>query len=85
VPEIVLYTTHWCGFCTRARALLERERIPFREIALDDDAAFRRRVFELGGQWTVPLVTVDGDPLGGYRELATAVGSGRLAELLSAA
>ena len=29
-----------------------------------------RRVFELGGRWTVPLVLIDGEPVGGYRELA---------------
>ena len=29
-----------------------------------------RRVYDLGRRWTVPLVMIDGEPIGGYRELA---------------
>jgi glutaredoxin 3 len=84
VPEIVLYTTDWCGLCDRARALLDAERLAYREVSLADDPAFRQRVFDLGGRWTVPLVLVDGRPLGGYQELVAAARSGRLADLLAA-
>jgi glutaredoxin 3 len=78
MPEIRLYTTRWCGYCTRAKALLAARSIPFEEIHLDDDAAFRRTVFELGGRWTVPLVVVDGAPIGGYDELASLDRAGAL-------
>jgi glutaredoxin 3 len=85
VPEIVVYTADWCGFCSRATALLEAQGVPYREIPIGDDPAFRQRVFDLGGRWTVPLVLVDGRPVGGYQELAAAVRSGRLADLIAAA
>jgi hypothetical protein len=41
-------------------------------------------VFELGQRWTVPLVTIDGDPVGGYVELRQLARSGALAERLAA-
>jgi glutaredoxin 3 len=79
VPRIRLYTTEWCGFCVRARALLERRGLAFDEVSLDDDPAFRQTVFDLGRRWTVPLVVIDGVPIGGYDELAALDRTGLLA------
>ena len=84
VPRIRVYTTEWCGLCVRAKSLLDARGLAYREIALDDDPTFRQRVFDLGQQWTVPLVTIDDEPIGGYRELAALDRSGLLAERLAA-
>ena len=84
VPRIRLYTTQWCGYCVRAKALLDARGLAYDEVELDDDPAFRQRVFDLGQQWTVPLVTIDGEPIGGYQELAELARSGHLAERLAA-
>ena len=54
VPRVVLYTTEWCGFCIRAKMLLEQRGITFREVSLADDPSFRETIYELGKQWTVP-------------------------------
>lgn len=80
VPRIRLYTTEWCGLCIRAKALLDARGLAYDEVSLDDDPAFRQRVYDLGGQWTVPLVMVDGEPIGGYRELSALDRLGLLAE-----
>ena len=37
VPEIRLYTTQWCGYCVRARMLLDARGLAFEEVSLDDD------------------------------------------------
>ena len=84
VPRIRVYTTEWCGLCIRAKALLDARGLAYSEEALDDDPGFRQRVYDLGRQWTVPLVTIDGEPIGGYRELAALDRSGLLAERLAA-
>lgn len=84
VPRILVYTTAWCGLCHRAKALLDARGLAYEEVALDDDHAFRQRVYDLGRQWTVPLVTVDGEPVGGYRELSALDSTGALAERLAA-
>jgi glutaredoxin 3 len=69
VARIQLYTTAWCGYCDRARALLRERGVPFEEINLDDDPGFRARLLDLTGRWTVPQILVDGRPIGGYTEL----------------
>ena len=84
MPAIRLYTTSWCGLCLRAKALLDARGLSYDEVPLDDDPAFRQTVFDLGGRWTVPLVVVDGRPIGGYQELAAFDRAGLLAELLAA-
>ena len=79
-----MYTTEWCGYCVRAKALLQQRGIPFEELALDDDPAFRQKVLDATGGWTVPQILIDGKPIGGYVELWQLDRSGRLDELLAA-
>src|SRR2546423_15261191 len=67
--RVRMYTTRWCGYCVRAKALLQDRGIPFEEINLDDDPHFRQTVFDLTGGWTVPQILIDGRPIGGYTEL----------------
>jgi glutaredoxin 3 len=80
-----MYTTEWCGFCVRARTLLESKGVDFEEIHLDADPAFRATLLELTGRWTVPQIIVDGRPIGGYAELRALDRDGLLDELLEAA
>ena len=84
VPRIRPIRRQWWGYCIRAKALLGTLGLDYDEVVLDDDPAFRQRVFDLGRQWTVPLVTIDGEPIGGYHELAALARSGHLAERLAA-
>ena len=80
-----MYTTRWCGYCVRAKALLDSRGLDYDEITLDDDAEFRRKLNELTGGWTVPQILIDGRPIGGYTELWQLDRTGRLDELLAAA
>jgi glutaredoxin 3 len=84
MSRIEIYTTRWCGYCVRAKALLDGKGIPYKEISLDDDPAFRRRLEELTGGWTVPQILIDGVPIGGYTELWRLDASGQLDARLAA-
>ena len=79
-----MYTTEWCGYCVRAKAFLDARHIEYEEIHLDDDPAFRQRLLDLTGGWTVPQILVDGRPIGGYDELRLLDRDGRLDALLAA-
>ena len=79
-----MYTTRWCGYCDRAKTLLASRGIPYEEVPLDDDPAFRRTVFDATGNRTVPQIVIDGRPIGGYTELRRLDYDGRLGELLAA-
>ena len=69
MARVRVYSTRWCGYCVRAKALLESRGIEYEEISLDDDPALRQRLFDLTGGWTVPQILIDGRPIGGYTEL----------------
>jgi glutaredoxin 3 len=84
MPKIEMYTTRWCGYCVRAKTLLASRGIPFEEISLDDDIAFRQTVFDATGGWTVPQILVDGRPIGGYEALWRLDRDGKLDELRAA-
>jgi glutaredoxin 3 len=79
--RIQVYTTAWCGFCERAKALFEARGIPYEEIKVDDDPAFRAKLLDLTGHWTVPQIIIDGKPVGGYVELRELDRRGLLDEL----
>ena len=84
MTRIRLYSTRWCGYCVRAKALLDSKCLAYDEISLDDDPAFRQKLFDLTGGWTVPQILIDDRPIGGYSELRRLDASGRLDELLAA-
>ena len=69
MARVRLYSTRWCGYCVRAKSLLESRGIEFEEVMLDEDPAFRQKLFDLTGGWTVPQILIDGRPIGGYTEL----------------
>jgi glutaredoxin 3 len=81
MARIQMYTTAWCGYCTRAKRLLEARGLAYEEIHLDSDPAFRAKLLELTGHWTVPQILIDGRPIGGYVELAQLDRSGQLTNL----
>ena len=84
MPRIQLYTTRWCGYCVRAKVLLDSKQLAYEEIFLDEDPAFRQTVFDLSGAWTVPQIFIDGELIGGYTELWRLDRDGRLDALLVA-
>ncbi len=84
MARVRVYSTRWCGYCVRAKALLESRGIEYEEISLDDDPAFRQKLFDLTGGWTLPQILIDGRPIGGYTELWRLDRDGRLEDELAA-
>jgi glutaredoxin 3 len=81
MARIRMYTTAWCGYCIRAKALLDQRGLEYEEIRMDDDPAFRQKLLEMTGHWTVPQIFVDERPIGGYTELWAVDRAGGLDEL----
>jgi glutaredoxin 3 len=84
MARIQMYTTEWCGYCVRAKALLDGKGLDYEELLLDEGPDFRQRLFDLTGGWTVPQILIDGAPIGGYTELWRLDRSGELDEQLAA-
>ncbi len=82
--NVEVYGTDWCPFCVAAERLLDVRRIPYTRVVVEPEQ-LRERVHELSGRLTIPLVVIDGTPVGGYQELAALDRSGKLRELVPAA
>jgi glutaredoxin 3 len=83
-PGIVMYSSAWCPYCVRARALLERKGLAFREIKIDQDSAGRDAMLaRSGGRRTVPQIFVGDFHVGGFDDLYALDKAGKLDELIS--
>jgi glutaredoxin 3 len=81
-PDIVMYSGGWCPYCMRARTLLERKGLRFREIKVDEDPAERVAMLErTGGRRTVPQIFIGDRHVGGFDELHALDRSGELDSL----
>lgn len=84
-PHVVLYTKSWCGFCFRAKQLLERRGIEYGEIDVTVDRELEDEMIRLsGGRSTVPQIFVRGKHIGGSDELVRLAASGQLDDMLGA-
>jgi len=70
--EIYTKSTTYCGFCVKAKAILEYNNIPYREISVESnrDALFAR-VREATGSdpKTAPQIWINDEYIGGHDEL----------------
>ena len=84
--DVVVYSTGWCPYCERAKALLGRKEVAFREIKVDDDPAERDAMLKRsGGRRTVPQIFVGDRHVGGFDELYALDKTGELDKLLGRA
>ena len=80
-----MYTTRWCGYCVRAKALLDSQAASStRRSSSTTIRPSAQKLHELTGGWTVPQILIDGKPIGGYTELWRLDRDGALDELLAA-
>jgi len=83
--DVIMYSTGFCGYCDRARALLQRKGIAVTEIKVDEDASQRDAMIKrAGGRRTVPQIFVGERHIGGYEDLAALERAGELDKLLGA-
>lgn len=83
-PGVVMYTTRFCPFCIRARALLQHKNVPFRDIAVDGKPELRREMAEKSGRNTVPQIWIGATHVGGCDELMQLEREGQLETMLQA-
>lgn len=78
----MLYTTHYCPYCIRARDLLDEKGVAYKDIAVDHDPQLRREMMERSGRSTVPQIWIGEQHIGGSDELMLLERQGNLDELL---
>jgi glutaredoxin 3 len=85
MAKVEIYTSGWCPYCDRARALLTRKGVAFTEHDAPNGSPARREAAERsGGRRTVPQIFIDGQAIGGSDDLAALDRAGKLDALLTA-
>jgi glutaredoxin 3 len=84
MPDITVYTTDPCSFCSRVKQLLTARGLPFTEVNLAKDADGRAELASRTGMMSFPQVIVGDEVIGGFQETLAADRSGRLRELAAA-
>lgn len=83
MAKIVIYSSKFCTYCDRAKALLDRKGVDFEDIRVDLDDEQRHIMLERSsGQRTVPQIFVGETHVGGCDDLYVLERDGQLDRLL---
>ena len=83
MAKVEIYTTMLCGYCYRAKKLLEERGASFHEIDVMTDGKLRDEMrSRAGGRSTVPQIFIDDKHIGGCDELYALDRAGKLMPLL---
>ena len=80
--EVIMYSTGYCPYCTRARALLEQKKVGFTDIRVDLHPELRDEMISKSGGTTVPQIFINGQVIGGCDDLYALEAQGTLNQLL---
>jgi glutaredoxin 3 len=85
MAKVEIYTTMLCGYCYRAKKLLDERGVTYREIDVMTDGKLREEMrSRAGGRSSVPQIFIDDRHIGGCDDLYALERSGKLAPLLKA-
>ena len=83
MQPVIVYTTTYCPYCSRAKELLSRKQVPFTEIDLTEQDEEREKLTERTGRRTVPQIFIGDTHVGGFDDLAALERAGKLDGLLA--
>ena len=70
MKEVTIYSLVHCPYCVRAKDLLSRNNIPYKEIVVDDLPRVKiDEIFARSGMRTFPQIFAAEELIGGYSEL----------------
>ena len=81
--KVLMYSTGYCPYCTRAEMLLKQRGVAYIEkIMVDEDPAQRAIMMERTGRRTVPQIYIGETHVGGFDDLSALDRAGKLIPLL---
>ena len=67
--QVIMYSSSLCGFCFRAKRLLDSKGLVYEEISVDGRSEVRQQMMQITGGRTVPQIIINGHAIGGCDEL----------------
>jgi glutaredoxin 3 len=69
MPEIIIYTSRLCPYCTMAKKLFERKGVGYTEIDVDSETGLREELMQRTRRRTVPQIYIGDRHIGGFDDL----------------
>ncbi len=76
--DVTIYTTRFCPYCVRAKALLDSKNVSYAEIDVDKDREQRTVMEQRSGQTSVPQIFIGEQHIGGCDDLHALEAAGEL-------
>ena len=83
MAAVTIYSSDWCPYCMRAKALLRKKEVMFNDIVVDGRADLRAEMASLAGSNSVPQIWINGEHIGGCDDLYAQEKAGELDGLLA--
>jgi glutaredoxin 3 len=84
MAEVTIYSTSVCPYCIRAKQLLERKGVAYKEVNLSNEAPeVRVELMQRTNHRTVPQIFIGEQFIGGFDQLYALEREGKLDDLLA--
>ena len=84
MAKVTIYSSDYCPYCSRAKALLQARGVTdVEEIVVDGKPDVRARMTQLTGRTSVPQIFVGDVHVGGYDDMMALHREGKLEPLLA--
>jgi glutaredoxin 3 len=84
MPEVIVYSSDYCPYCSRAKQLLSSKKVAFDEIVVDGKPQLRAEMTKKAGRTSVPQIWIGAVHVGGCDDLFALERAGKLDALLAA-
>ena len=84
MPHVVVYSSDYCPYCSRAKHLLQSKGVAFEEIKVDGKPQLRAEMAQKARRTSVPQIWIGDTHVGGCDDLFALERAGKLDALLKA-
>ncbi|MBB6519864.1 glutaredoxin 3 [Pseudoteredinibacter isoporae] len=85
MADVTIYSSDFCPFCHRAKALLSSKGVDFKELNVDGNPELRAEMMHKAQQRTVPQIWIGQSHVGGCDDLYALERTGQLDPMLARA
>lgn len=83
MANVTIYSSAFCPYCIRAKALLQRKGVAYTDLSIDRRPDVRAEMIALAGRTSVPQIWINNQHVGGCDDLHALERSGELDVLLA--
>ncbi|TDF85007.1 glutaredoxin 3 [Pseudomonas sp. H9] len=84
MSDVIVYSSDYCPYCSRAKHLLQSKGVAFQEIKVDGKPQVRAEMSQKAGRTSVPQIWIGSTHVGGCDDLYALERAGKLDGLLKA-